>query len=51
MGDTVAGSVNGMSGNESHLLRYPYGVVLNADETLMYVTDDMNTRVQRFRVL
>ncbi|CAF1317568.1 unnamed protein product, partial [Adineta ricciae] len=49
-GSVVAGSVSGTSGNTTQLLYNPGDVALDPTETYLYVTDQNNHRVQKFRV-
>ncbi len=50
-GVTLAGSPNGTSGIESTHLYQPRSLVINADETRMYVSDSLNKRIQRFDLI
>ncbi|CAF1256930.1 unnamed protein product [Adineta ricciae] len=49
-GVTVAGITN-VTGANASLLSAPYSVILNANETFLYVTDYYNNRVQRFTLI
>ncbi len=50
-GVTIAGSPLGIPGSTSTLLFDPCGIAINADETIMYVSDDGNKRVQKFQLI
>jgi sugar lactone lactonase YvrE len=50
-GVTLAGSPNGTSGIDSTHLYHPRSLVINADETRMYVSDSLNKRIQRFDLI
>jgi sugar lactone lactonase YvrE len=50
-GVTIAGDPNGNYGGDATMFSYPTGLALNANETLMYVTDSSNDRVQRFQLI
>ena len=47
-GVTIAGSINGGSGNSAAQMSYPSGIALDANETFLYVSEFGNHRVQRF---
>ena len=49
-GTVVAGSATGASGNTASLLNQPFAVILDRNETWMYIADYNNHRVQRFPV-
>jgi sugar lactone lactonase YvrE len=49
-GVVVAGSASGVAGSTSQLLNGPGGLALDPTETYLYVADNGNHRVQRFRV-
>ena len=48
---TVAGDPDGATGTNARLLNYPYGVAMNYEETLLYVVDSGNSRIQRFQLV
>ena len=48
---TVAGDPDGITGADARLLKSPYGVALNYEETLLYVADSGNSRIQRFQLI
>lgn len=50
-GVTVVGSPTGFWGTTATRLRSPSGMALNVNETYMYVVDQDNNRVQRFRLI
>ena len=50
-GVTIAGDPRGISGSGPTQLANPRAIALNANETYMYVTDRVNNRVQRFRLI
>jgi hypothetical protein len=50
-GVTIAGDPYGNSGSSATMLYYPTGLSINDNETLMYVTDSSNNRVQRFQLI
>ena len=50
-GVTVAGDPLGLSGSNETLLRNPYRLAINADETFLYVSDGLNSRIQRFQLI
>jgi sugar lactone lactonase YvrE len=50
-GVTLAGSPNGSAGTDSTHLFFPYSLVINADQTRMYVSDSWNKRIQRFDLI
>ncbi|UJR12541.1 hypothetical protein I4U23_016717 [Adineta vaga] len=50
-GSTVAGNANGGSGSSTFTLNRPYAVVLDQNETYMYIADFSNNRVQRYPVV
>ena len=50
-GVTIAGDPNGNVGSSATMLYYPTGLVINANETLMYVTDTANNRIQQFQLI
>ena len=50
-GVTVAGSPLGIAGSDDSMLNIPHALAVNADETLMYVTDGSNQRIQRFDLI
>ncbi len=47
-GVTLAGSPSGVAGSDSTHLNNPAGLVINTNETQMYVNDSNNARIQRF---
>jgi DNA-binding beta-propeller fold protein YncE len=49
-GTVVAGSAGGTSGSTASLLNQPFAVILDRNETWMYIADYNNHRVQRFLV-
>ncbi|CAF1127341.1 unnamed protein product [Adineta ricciae] len=49
-GVTVSGITN-VAGANASLLNLPYSVILNVNETFLYVTDFNNNRVQRFTLI
>ena len=51
VGVTIAGSVNGTSGNSATELSVPSGIALDANETFLYVSEWDNSRVQRFPLI
>ena len=50
-GVTVAGSPKGLNGRNATMLTSPLGIVINANETVLYVSDAGNGRVQKFQLL
>ncbi len=50
-GVTLAGSPTGSAGTDSTHLFFPYSLVINTDETRMYVSDTANQRIQRFDLI
>jgi len=50
-GVTIAGNPYGHGGSNATMLYYPIGLAINANETLMYVTDTNNRRIQRFQLI
>ena len=50
-GVTIAGSINGLSGSSATLLRYPAGIMLDANETFLYVAEWRNHRVRRLTLI
>ncbi|CAF1314049.1 unnamed protein product [Adineta ricciae] len=50
-GVTVVGNMNGTSGNTTFTLNQPYTVVLDQNETYMYIADFSNNRIQRYPVV
>lgn len=50
-GVTVAGSISATSGSNATRLNTPNGIVINSDETRMYVSDRGNKRVQCFNLI
>ena len=50
-GVTVAGSPQGLSGSNATMFSFPIGLVVNANETTLYVSDTGNGRVQKFQLL
>jgi len=46
---TIAG-ITGMTGTNSTLLNSPVGVIMNMNETFLYVSDRGNNRVQRYQL-
>lgn len=50
-GVTIAGDPNGNFGANATMLRNPYRLTANANETLLYVSDGINRRVQRFQLI
>jgi hypothetical protein len=50
-GVTLAGSPTGAPGSSNGLLYYPFALIINSEETHMYVSDAGNHRVQRFSLI
>lgn len=50
-GVTLAGNPNGVSGSDSTHLNTPVGIAININETQMYVSDQYNSRIQRFDLI
>ena len=50
-GVTIAGDPNGNAGTTATMLNSPTGIIINANETRMYITDTWNSRVQRFDLI
>jgi 6-phosphogluconolactonase (cycloisomerase 2 family) len=50
-GVTIAGDPNGNAGSDATMLNGPGAMVLNTNETLMYVIDSNNNRLQRFEII
>lgn len=50
-GVTVAGNLLGQSGSSRTMLNAPNSIVINNDETRLYVSDRHNRRVQRFDLI
>ena len=50
-GVTIAGDPNRNSGTDATKLSNPAALALNTNETLMYVTDMDNSRLQRFSII
>jgi DNA-binding beta-propeller fold protein YncE len=50
-GVTVAGSPSGKSRPHATMLHTPHSVLLNDDETKMYVSDQFNNRIQMFELI
>ncbi|CAF1093484.1 unnamed protein product [Adineta steineri] len=50
-GVTIAGDLNGNPGANDTMFNSPAGLAINRNETLMYVTDQSNNRVQRFELI
>lgn len=50
-GVTIAGDPNGGSGTDAIRLNNPSSIAINENETLMYVGDMDNRRIQRFRLI
>ncbi|CAF0985955.1 unnamed protein product [Adineta steineri] len=50
-GVTIAGDINGNSGSSDTMFNGPGGLAINHNETFMYVTDENNNRVQRFKLI
>lgn len=50
-GVTVAGSSQGISGSNATMFNIPHGLAVNANETIMYITDGVNQRIQRFDLI
>ena len=50
-GVTIAGDPLGLSGSNATLLKFPYRIAINADETFLYVSDGLNSRIQRFQLI
>lgn len=48
---TIAGDPNGSSGIDAIKLNNPAALAINANETLMYITDMDNSRLQRFQLI
>ncbi|CAF1559254.1 unnamed protein product [Adineta ricciae] len=48
-GVTIAGT--GIAGQNSTMFNATTGLTLNSDETYLYVSDQNNNRVQRFKLL
>ncbi len=48
---TIAGDPNGNPGNNASMLYVPYGIALNDEETLLYIADTDNLRIQRFQIV
>ncbi len=51
IGVTVGGSPNGISGINATMLKNPYRLTANTNETTLYVSDGGNKRIQRFQLL
>ena len=51
VGVTMAGSPSGAAGSSSTRLSSPTALIINSQETHMYVSDTANKRVQRFTLL
>jgi sugar lactone lactonase YvrE len=49
-GVTIAG-VSGMNGVDASMLNSPVGVIMNMNETFLYVSDRDNNRVQRYQLI
>ena len=49
-GVTIAG-VTGMNGVDATMLNSPVGVIMNMNETFLYVSDRENNRTQRYRLI
>ena len=47
-GFTIAGNANGISGTNATMLKTPFRIAVNTNETFLYVSDTGNSRVQRF---
>ncbi|CAF1543055.1 unnamed protein product [Adineta ricciae] len=50
-GVTIAGNPNGNAGSNATMLNIPNGIAINTDETRMYITDSLNSRIQRFDLI
>ncbi len=50
-GVTIAGSPNGITGTDATSFNAPYNLILNSNETQMYVSDTGNNRIQRFDLI
>jgi sugar lactone lactonase YvrE len=50
-GITLAGSPDGIAGSDSTHFNNPVALVINANETQMYVSDSSNARIQRFDLI
>ncbi len=50
-GITIAGSPTGVSGVGATQFSYPSGIALDINETFLYVSDNLNNRVQRFQLI
>ncbi|CAF4360410.1 unnamed protein product [Adineta steineri] len=50
-GVTIAGDLNGNLGSNDTMFNSPQGLAINHNETLMYVTDTNNNRIQRFQLI
>jgi hypothetical protein len=50
-GVTIAGDLYGGSGTNAIMLQTPYRLYANTNETLLYVSDTNNGRVQRFELI
>jgi DNA-binding beta-propeller fold protein YncE len=48
---TVAGTRQGLSSSNATMLSHPVGIVVNANETFMYVSDANNSRIQKFQLI
>jgi DNA-binding beta-propeller fold protein YncE len=51
VGILVAGNLNGIAGNNATSLNQPFAVILDRNETWIYVVDYNNHRVQRFPIV
>ncbi len=50
-GVTIAGDPNGTSGTNATMLTTPCRLTANTNETLLYVSDTINFRMQRFQLI
>ena len=50
-GVTIAGDPNGNSGTNATMLTNPYRLTTNKNESMLYVSDSANSRIQRFQLI
>lgn len=50
-GVTIAGNPNGTIGNTSWTLNTPNNVLVNEDDSCLFISDRLNNRIQMFKLI